>query len=84
MNKREMAVGIAKGVEITATGCPFFNRCPVGIEGTCDTKVAPIRELKDGHQISCHLTVDELTQSEANAAAAVAKMQNESTSPSAA
>ncbi|MBX2868687.1 MAG: ABC transporter ATP-binding protein, partial [Acidiferrobacterales bacterium] len=84
MNKREMAVGISKGVEITAIGCPFFNRCPVGIEGTCDTKTAPIRELKDGHQISCHLTVDELQQSEAAAAAAVAKMQSEPTSPSAA
>ncbi|MDH3375873.1 MAG: ABC transporter ATP-binding protein, partial [Gammaproteobacteria bacterium] len=26
MQKREMAVGIAKGVEITAVGCPFYNR----------------------------------------------------------
>jgi len=83
MNKREMAVGISKGVEITAVGCPFFNRCPVAIEGTCDTVTAPVRELKDGHQISCHLTIDQLEQSEAQAAAEVAKMQNASASPSA-
>jgi len=83
MNKREMAVGISKGVEITAVGCPFFNRCPLAIEGTCDTVTAPVRELKDGHQISCHLTIDQLEQSEAQAAAEVAKMQNASASPSA-
>jgi len=79
-----MAVGISKGVEITAVGCPFFNRCPVAIAGTCDTKTAPARELKDGHQIACHLTIDQLKLSEAHAAAEVIKMQNEPTSPSAA
>jgi peptide/nickel transport system ATP-binding protein len=36
MQKREMAVGIARGVEITKRGCPFFNRCPLAIEGTCE------------------------------------------------
>ncbi len=64
MQKREMAVGIAKGVEITATGCPFYNRCPMGMEGTCDKQNAPIRELENGHQISCHLTVEQLNASE--------------------
>jgi peptide/nickel transport system ATP-binding protein len=64
MQKREMAVGIAKGVEITAVGCPFFNRCPMGIEGTCEVENVPIRELKSGHQISCHRTVEELEAAE--------------------
>ncbi len=64
MQKREMAVGIAKGVEITAVGCPFYNRCPMGIEGTCETQTVPVRELKSGHQISCHRTVEELNASE--------------------
>ncbi len=64
MEKREMAVGIAKGVEITAVGCPFYNRCPLGIEGTCDEKNPPIRKLERGHQISCHLTVDQLQETE--------------------
>ncbi|MDE0308357.1 MAG: ABC transporter ATP-binding protein [Acidiferrobacterales bacterium] len=64
MEKREMAVGIAKGVEITAVGCPFYNRCPMGIDGTCDREVPPVRELEDGHEITCHRTVEELTESE--------------------
>ncbi len=64
MQKREMAVGIAKGVEITAVGCPFYNRCPMGIEGTCDHRSPPIRELEGGHQISCHLTVEDLQEAE--------------------
>jgi peptide/nickel transport system ATP-binding protein len=64
MKKREMAVGIAKGVEITAVGCPFYNRCPMGIENTCDKTVPPILKLKDGHEISCHLTVEQLEDAE--------------------
>ena len=64
MQKREMAVGIARGVEITKTGCPFYNRCPMAIEDTCDTTDVPIRELDDGHQIACHLTLDQLNESE--------------------
>ena len=64
MQKREMAVGIARGVEITARGCPFYNRCPIAIEGTCDTETAPIRTLKDGHEIHCHRGIEELEETE--------------------
>jgi peptide/nickel transport system ATP-binding protein len=64
MKKREMAVGIARGVEITATGCPFYNRCPVAIEGTCDKDVPPLLNLKDGHEIACHLTLEQLQEAE--------------------
>ncbi|MDA9982104.1 ABC transporter ATP-binding protein [Gammaproteobacteria bacterium] len=64
MQKREMAVGIARGVEITATGCPFFNRCPMAIEGTCDIELAPLRELAEGHIIACHHSVDDLVEAE--------------------
>ncbi|MEE8145830.1 MAG: hypothetical protein V3T57_10480, partial [Kiloniellales bacterium] len=49
---------------ITAVGCPFFNRCPVAIEGTCDKEVPPIRVHGTGHQIACHLTLDEMEESE--------------------
>ncbi|MFT5221009.1 MAG: peptide/nickel transport system ATP-binding protein [Planctomycetota bacterium] len=66
MKKREMAVGIARGVEITAIGCPFYNRCPTAIVGTCDIKVPPILNLKGGHQISCHLTLEQLNETEAD------------------
>ena len=67
MKKREMAVGIAKGVEITSVGCPFFNRCPMGIEGTCDKTNPPTLKLKSGHQIACHRSLDELAEAEAEA-----------------
>ena len=64
MKKREMAVGIARGVEITAVGCPFYNRCPSAIVGTCEKDVPPILDLKDGHQITCHLTLEQLDAAE--------------------
>ncbi len=64
MQKREMAVGIARGVEITARGCPFYNRCPLAIDDTCDKETAPIRELSNGHEIHCHRTIEELEQTE--------------------
>jgi peptide/nickel transport system ATP-binding protein len=67
MKKREMAVGIARGVEITAVGCPFFNRCPMAIEGTCDTQVPPIREPIKGHTIACHVTIDDLVEADRHA-----------------
>ena len=67
MKKREMAVGIARGVEITAVGCPFYNRCPLALDGTCELKAPPVRELNDGHQIACHLTIEQLEEAEAEA-----------------
>lgn len=66
MQKREMAVGIARGVEITDTGCPFFNRCPIAIDGTCDIEIAPTREPSPEHFISCHRTMEEITEIEQN------------------
>ena len=65
MKKREMAVGIARGVEITAIGCPFYNRCPMGIEGTCDKQVPPRLFLDNGHEIDCHLSIEQLQEAEA-------------------
>ena len=62
MQKREMAVGIARGVEITARGCPFYNRCPIAIDGTCDREDPPIREDKPGHEIACHHTQAEIEE----------------------
>ena len=67
MKKREMAVGIARGVEITAIGCPFYNRCPMGIEGTCDKQVPPRLQLNNGHEIDCHLSIEQLQEAETEA-----------------
>ena len=38
-------------------GCPFSTRCAYMIEGTCDVTPPPVREMSDGHQIACHLSV---------------------------
>ena len=64
MDTREAMAGIARAVEITAIGCPFFNRCPLAIDGTCDREPAPVREDRPGHAIACHRTLEELRQSE--------------------
>jgi peptide/nickel transport system ATP-binding protein len=64
MQKREMAVGIARGVEITDVGCPFFNRCPIAIDGTCDVEIAPTREPSPEHFIACHRSMDEILEAE--------------------
>lgn len=64
MQKREMAIGIARGVEITAVGCPFYNRCPVAIEGTCNRDDAPIHEPRPKHFIACHRSMKELAEYE--------------------
>ncbi|MCY4049879.1 MAG: ABC transporter ATP-binding protein [Gammaproteobacteria bacterium] len=64
MQKREMAVGIAKDVEITSVGCPFFNRCPMGIEGTCEKQTPPVHKTDTDHQIACHRSIEELNMVE--------------------
>ncbi len=64
MQKREMAVGIARGVEITDTGCPFYNRCPIAIDGTCNLETAPTREPHPDHFISCHRSMEEISEAE--------------------
>ena len=54
--------GIDRVVTITEIGCPFFDRCPLAVPGTCDKIVAPNRELSPGHVISCHREVSELEE----------------------
>ncbi|MEL0233164.1 MAG: oligopeptide/dipeptide ABC transporter ATP-binding protein, partial [Alphaproteobacteria bacterium] len=57
---KETITGMSGGVELTDTGCPFFARCPLAIEGTCDTQAPPRRIDGDDHVIECHREVDEL------------------------
>ncbi len=59
LETREAAAGIARAIEINATGCPFANRCPVAIDGVCDSERPPIRQPSPGHQIACHLTLED-------------------------
>jgi oligopeptide/dipeptide ABC transporter ATP-binding protein len=35
-------------------GCPFHPRCPVAV-ARCATDLPPIRELREGHAVACHL-----------------------------
>jgi peptide/nickel transport system ATP-binding protein len=62
METREALAGISRGVTITEVGCPFFDRCPLAIEGTCDRIDPPAREDPHGHGhiLECHREVEEL------------------------
>jgi len=54
METREAKAGIDRVVEMTDTGCPFFNRCPIAIADVCDRETPPVRHLGDRHAIECH------------------------------
>ncbi|MEO0619939.1 MAG: ABC transporter ATP-binding protein [Pseudomonadota bacterium] len=68
MDTQEALAGISRGVELGRVGCPFFNRCPVAINGTCDTTVPPNR-TNGGHVIACHLELDQLMATDVSQAA---------------
>ena len=38
----------------------------MAMDGTCNTTIPPILKLNDGHEISCHLTLDQLNEVEAD------------------
>ena len=54
--------GIDRVVTITEIGCPFFDRCPLAIPGTCDKVVAPYRTTGGKHFIECHREIAELEE----------------------
>ncbi len=54
LKTREAAAGIARAVEITASGCPFSARCPRVIEGLCESQAPPPQRTAAGHEIACH------------------------------
>ena len=45
----------------TPTGCRFHPRCPRKIGPICEQKVPPVVSPSEGHWISCHLPVEELS-----------------------
>ena len=59
MATQEAQAGIDRVVELVDVGCPFFDRCPLAIEGTCDRETPPIRDLGGGHTIGCHRSLEE-------------------------
>ena len=52
--------GQSAAVEIKRVGCPFFERCPLAIPGTCDVQDPPKQEGASGHRIECHRPLAEL------------------------
>ena len=59
METQEAKAGIDRVVKLTDVGCPFFDRCPLAIEGTCDRETPPIRDLGGGHTVECHRSREE-------------------------
>ncbi|QLG29642.1 dipeptide ABC transporter ATP-binding protein (plasmid) [Halorarum halophilum] len=43
------------------SGCPFRTRCPKKIGEVCETDVPALEDVGDGHHISCHLSVEEMS-----------------------
>lgn len=41
-------------------GCPFSTRCPRKIGRICDDERPPKQKAAEGHEITCHIPVDEL------------------------
>jgi peptide/nickel transport system ATP-binding protein len=55
------------------SGCVFHTRCPRRIDGLCEVVEPPILEVEPGHQMRCHIPIEELRrlQEESRRAAAV-------------
>jgi len=62
METQEAQAGIDRVVTLTEIGCPFFDRCPRAIDGTCDRVDPPIRDIGDGHTIECHRSSEEFVR----------------------
>jgi peptide/nickel transport system ATP-binding protein len=42
------------------SGCPFHTRCPRSLGDLCETREPELHEEEAGHQIRCHIPLDEL------------------------
>lgn len=47
--------------QVTTNSCRFVTRCPHA-SATCMSSPPPLREADNGHQIRCHLTLEQLCQ----------------------
>ena len=62
MQTQEAQAGIDRVVTLTEVGCPFFDRCPIAIQDTCDRETPPVRQLSKGHTVECHRSEAEFMQ----------------------
>ncbi|NIA67200.1 ABC transporter ATP-binding protein [Pelagibius litoralis] len=59
INKQRIILeGNLPSVTNPPSGCPFNTRCPRKIGEICETVVPPVFEPIPGHQIACHLSVE--------------------------
>jgi len=42
------------------SGCPFQTRCHRKVGEICDREEPPLLEVEDGHQLRCHIPIEEL------------------------
>jgi peptide/nickel transport system ATP-binding protein len=49
------------------SGCVFHTRCHRFMKGLCDVTEPPLIEVEPGHQMSCHIPVDELRRLQSEA-----------------
>ncbi len=62
MESQAAQAGIDRVVTMTDVGCPFFDRCPIAIAGTCDRETPPVRHLGARHAIECHRSESEFLE----------------------
>lgn len=59
--KREILLeGNLPSVMNPPKGCPFCTRCPRRIGTICDEQKPPVINVAEGHQIACHIPIEEL------------------------
>jgi peptide/nickel transport system ATP-binding protein len=51
--RRAVVPGEPPAAGTTPIGCPFFSRCPIRIEGTCDLQRPKLEERKPNHFVAC-------------------------------
>jgi peptide/nickel transport system ATP-binding protein len=50
------------------SGCVFHTRCPRKLGAVCEETEPPLLEVEDGHEMRCHIPVDELRRLQAGTA----------------
>lgn len=55
LQMRQSLPGEPPSLIIPPTGCHFHPRCPIAKAGLCDVEDPPMRELRPGHRVACHL-----------------------------
>jgi peptide/nickel transport system ATP-binding protein len=52
------------------SGCVFHTRCPRKLDtGICESTEPPLAEVEPGHQMRCHIPIDQLTRLQATGSA---------------